>query len=115
MSQIGQSKMSKNIAEAFASLSVTGRNPSWAEYKAESPAGQRAIERRWLQLWGNSEGAKETTNKAFYRWHRAMFGPHVDDPEAQRDFGIDSSADAQHSHDQAKEEGWGNQERIERE
>ena len=66
----------KSAAQAFAALSFKDRLPAWKEYETGSPAEQRAIMERWLEIKTN-EAPKtlyadwDIWTAAYGRWCRA--------------------------------------------
>lgn len=60
------------LADAICAANVANRNPSWDEYKSESPAGKRAIMARWWEIYQNKDGLTEEWNLAAGRWQRAF-------------------------------------------
>src|SRR5688572_4724144 len=58
------------LGQALASLSYAGRNPSWLEYAEGSPAEQRAIIARWLEI--QKAGLSDDWAAAVGRYGRAL-------------------------------------------
>jgi hypothetical protein len=63
------------LGTAIASLSYSGRNPSWLEYAEGSPAERRAILSRWSEIKFQKGTLNPEGKAAFDNYCRAVTAP----------------------------------------